>query len=98
MIVNRLTEQQKQKCITLYQEGELSTQEIMDIVGIRSTQTIYRVLAQAGIELQRPSDTRKASISFDEEAWSVIERKKPRNLSKFVCKAIKGYYKKTQNP
>ncbi len=87
-----ITEQQKQQCIALYKEGECSIREIMKRTGIGSSQSVYRILEKAGVTLQRPNDTRRASITFDEEAWRIIERKQPRNLSKFVCKAIKQTY------
>ena len=87
-----ITEQQKQQCIALYKQGECSIRDIMKQTGIGSSQSVYRILERAGVELQRPSDTRRASITFDEEAWRIIERKQPRNLSKFVCKAIKQTY------
>lgn len=87
-----ITEQQRQQCITLYKQGECSIKEIMKQTDIGSSQSVYRILSKAGVTLQRPNETHRASITFDEDAWRIIERKQPRNLSKFVCKAIKKTY------
>lgn len=86
--------ERKELCIELYKAGDLSVKEIMARTGIRSSQSVYRIITEAGLALQRGNVAHKASITFDEETWQIIERKQPRNLSKFVCKAIKQTYKR----
>lgn len=80
---------QRTMCVKLYRQGKVSIKEIMERTGIRSEQTVYRILDSEGIPRQRRDAVHKSSITFDEETWQVIRRMKPRNLSKFVCEAIK---------
>ena len=87
-----IQEGQKQLCIQLYREGNLSIKEIMLRTGIRSSQSVFRIVTKAGIPLRRRYVARKASITFDEGTWRIIEQEKPGNLSKFICEAVKGAY------
>ncbi len=80
---------QRTLCIKLYKQGNISIKEILKQTGIRSEQTVYRILDSEGIPRQRRDAVHKSSITFDEKTWSIIERKKPRNLSKFVCDSIR---------
>ena len=90
-----IREFQKKECIRLYEEGVLTIKEIMAETGIRSEQTIYRILDAAGIPRRpaRPTEWR-AAISFDKETVEIIDDIRPRNLSAWVCKIIKEVYKK----
>lgn len=84
---------QKAKCIQLYKEGILTIKEIMSQTGIRSEQTIYRILDAACIPRRpaRPTEYR-ATISFDKDTAEIIDKVHPRNLSTWVCKMIKEAY------
>lgn len=86
---------QKDECIRLYQEGILTIKEIMAETGIRSEQTVYRILDAAGIPRRpaRPAECRM-TISFDKETADIIDEIRPRNLSAWVCKMIKEAYTK----
>ena len=90
-----IKEHQKKECIRLYKEGILTIKEIMVETGIRSEQTIYRILDAACIPRRpaRPTEWR-AAISFDKETVEIIDDIRPRNLSAWVCKTIKEVYKK----
>ena len=88
---------QRTMCVKLYRQGKVSIKEIMERTGIRSEQTVYRILDSEGIPRQRRDAVHKSSITFDEETWQVIRRMKPRNLSKFVCEAIKKAKKKKKD-
>lgn len=90
-----IKEHQKKECIRLYKEGILTIKEIMVETGIRSEQTIYRILDAACIPRRpaRPTEWR-AAISFDKETVEIIDDIRPRNLSAWVCKIIKEVYKK----
>lgn len=85
---------QKEECIRLYQEGVLTIKEIMAETGIRSEQTIYRILDAAGVPRRpvRPTEWR-TSISFDNETSDIIDEVRPRNLSAWVCTMIKKAHK-----
>lgn len=82
--------EQQQMCERLYKEGNHKIKEIMSITGIRSEQTIYRILDAAGIP-RRPtrSTVMKATISFDKETVDIINVANPKNLSEWVCNKIK---------
>lgn len=84
---------QKAKCIKLYKEGLLTIKKIMAETGIRSEQTIYRILDEAGIPRRpvRPTEYR-ATISFDKDTAEIIDKVHPCNLSTWVCKMIKEAY------
>lgn len=86
---------QKDECIRLYQEDVLTIKEIMEETGIRSEQTVYRILDAAGIP-RRPSRSTewRAAISFDKETSDIIDEVRPRNLSAWVCRMIKEAYNK----
>lgn len=84
-----ITEEQKGLCLQLYKEGSISIKEIMRRTGIGSEQSVYRIVDDAGLPRQRRSSARKASISFDEDTWAIIERHRPKTLSQFVCEAIR---------
>ena len=86
---------QRDECIRLYQEGVLTIKEIMAETGIRSEQTVYRILDAAGIPRRpsRPTEWR-AAISFDKETSDIIDEVRPRNLSAWVCRMIKEAYNK----
>lgn len=90
-----IKEYQKKECIRLYKEGILTIKEIMVETGIRSEQTIYRILDAACIPRRpaRPTEWR-AAISFDKETVEIIDDIRPRNLSAWVCEIIKEVYKK----
>lgn len=85
-----IKESQRKECVRLYQEGLLTIKEIMADTGIRSEQTIYRILDAAGIPRRpaRPTEW-KATISFDRETSDIIDEARPRNLSKWVCEMIR---------
>lgn len=84
-----ITEEQKRTCLQLYKEGNVSIKEILKQTGIGSEQSVYRIVDEAGLPRQRRNSVRKASISFDEDTWAIIERHQPRKLSQFVCEAIR---------
>ena len=79
----------------MYREGILTIKEIMAETGIRSEQTIYRILDEAGIPRRPTRQTGwRATISFDKEISDIIDEVRPRNLSAWVCKMIKESYKR----
>lgn len=84
-----ITDEQKRLCIQLYKEGAVSIKEILKQTGIGSEQSVYRIVDEAGLPRLRRNSAHKASISFDEETWAIIERHQPRKLSQFVCDSIK---------
>lgn len=84
---------QKDECIKLYKQGALTIKEIMAETGIRSEQTVYRILDAAGVPRKpvRPTEWR-ATISFDADTSAIIDDVRPKNLSEWICEIIKDYY------
>lgn len=89
-----LSIEQIQACERLYREGNHTIKQIMQETGIRSEQTVYRVLDAAGIP-RRPNRriALRATISFDEEAAKIINEVNPKNMSEWVCDIVKKYNK-----
>ena len=85
-----IIEDKRKECIRLYNEGEYTVKEIMELTGIRSAQTLYRILDNAGVK-RRPRQAYVRKIVFDEESAAYIARVKPRNLSAWICRLIKQH-------
>lgn len=77
--------------LTLYAKQKYSIADIMRLTDIKSTQTIYRILAKHGIKKQRrEKQTRVISVCLDEKTDEILRAIKPRNISDFVCNLIKN--------
>lgn len=60
------------------------------MTGIRSEQTIYRILDAAGVPRRPTRETAmKATISFDKQTFEIIDKVRPKNLSEWICNLIK---------
>ena len=90
-----ITTDQQLLCEKLYKQGKLTIKQIMAETGIRSEQTIYRILDAANIP-RRPNRATvlKKTISFDRETAKILEKHAEGNMSKWICDLIKKYYKK----
>lgn len=84
-----IRDNQREECVRLYQEGRHTIRQIMSLTGIRSEQTIYRILDEHGVP-RRPKRpvSMSATISFDEETAAIIDQAAPLNLSEWVCRMI----------
>lgn len=82
--------EQQEYCIKLYKSGRYKIKEIMSMTGIRSEQTIYRILDAAGVPRRPTRETAmKATISFDKQTFEIIDKVRPKNLSEWICNLIK---------
>lgn len=88
-----LREQQRKQCLRLYDEGLLTIKEIMATTGIKSEQTIYRILDEAKIPRRPMKDIIRKSIAFDKETVDIITKAHPRKLSPWICETIKKAYR-----
>lgn len=85
-----ITQEQTESVIRLYRARKLSIKQIMRETGVRSEQTVYRILDESGVpRYERRATVKKATISFDGAAWALIQARNPRNLSLFICNLIK---------
>lgn len=90
----KITSEQADQVVSLYESGRYSIKEILSITGISSSQTIYRILSARNEEKKsRPVGMRK-TIAFDIEATEIIHRENPRNLSGWISRLVKEAYKK----
>lgn len=87
--------EQEQEVIRLYRGRKHSIKQIMAQTGVRSEQTIYRILSANNVpKLKMRKPTRRISVGLDEEAEGIIRKARPRNLSEFVSEMIKRGYGK----
>lgn len=86
------TDDVREKCAKLYKQG-LPIKDIMQQTGLRSTQTVYRILREGKIPARNTDKKggKVITVSLDKEAVRIIKLKKPQNLSNFVCAAIHAY-------
>lgn len=90
-----ITTDQQLLCEKLYKQGKLTIKQIMAETGIRSEQTIYRILDASNIP-RRPnrSTVLKKTISFDSDTAKILEKHAEGNLSQWICDLIKKNYNK----
>lgn len=87
--------EQEQEVIRLYRGRKNSIKQIMAQTGVRSEQTIYRILSANNVPKQNMrKPTRRISVGLDEEAERIIRKARPRNISEFVSEMIKRGYGK----
>lgn len=85
-----ITVEQIEAVVRLYVARKHSIKQIMKETGVRSEQTIYRILDESGVpRYERRATVKKATISFDGASWDLIQARSPRNLSLFICNLIK---------
>lgn len=84
---------QEEEVVRLYRAQKHTVKQIMALTGVRSEQTVYRILDERNIpRLKIRKPIRKISICLDYETDEILKRAKPKNVSEWVCKMIvKGY-------
>lgn len=85
------TDDVREKCARLYKRG-LSIKEIMQMTGLKSSRTVYKILKENDIPLNKEEGKKNISVTLDKETLRIIEREKPRNVSRFICRAVKKSY------
>ena len=91
-----ITLEQEDKVIALYQKN-IAIKEIMRLTGIKSEQTIYRLLDENEIP-RRPKVkcVAKVLVSLEEDVAQILEKQV--NLSYYVNKAVRYFNKHTNAP
>lgn len=90
-----ISKEQEQEVIRLYRGRKNSIKQIMAQTGVRSEQTIYRILSANNVPKQKTrKPTRRISVGLDEEAERIIRKARPSNISEFVSEMIKRGYGK----
>jgi hypothetical protein len=89
----RITLEQEEEAVRLYRSHKYSIKDILAKTGIKSEQTLYRIMYEREIPMMRRNGTGKVSLLVDNEVAAIIEEAKPHNLSEFLCELIKiGYW------
>ena len=83
----------------LYRSQRYKIKDIMKMSGVRSEQTIYRILDAADVpRLKSKAPARKLSVTIDDEVLTLIEQDNPINLSRWICEKIKDGYRHKMTP
>lgn len=88
-----INSKQKEEVVRLYREQAHTVKQIMALTGVRSEQTVYRILDEQNIpRLKIRKPIRKISICLDEKTNEILKLAHPKNISEWVCKMIiRGY-------
>lgn len=79
---------QEKQMIQLYLSGK-KIKEIMTITGIRSEQTIYRLLDENNIPRRPKIESKKVSFTATKEVLSILQDKE--DISMFINNAIMAF-------
>lgn len=81
--------EQEELVCKLYKAKKHTIKQIIKETGVRSEQTIYRILDENNIPRRPKRETvMKATISFDKKTAGIIKKENPPNLSEWVCNKI----------
>lgn len=81
-------EQEEMVC-KLYKAKKHTIKQIIKETGVRSEQTIYRILDENNIPRRPKRGTvMKATISFDKKTADIIKKENPPNLSGWICDKV----------
>ena len=88
--MKRITLKQEEDVIRLYRSEKYTIKQICEMTGVLSEQTIYRILRERNIPKRNIRFiTKKVSVSLDHETDLILDKIKPKNLSKYICDIIK---------
>lgn len=85
-----ITLDQESRVLSLYKQG-ISIKEIIKETGVRSEQTIYRILDSNGVP-RRPKvrGVRKVFVTIEEDVAAILD--KEQSVSLYVNEAIRFYH------
>ena len=85
----RITLQQEEEVVRLYKTKQYAIREIMKRTGVKSEQTIYRILSDYNIPMIRRKSVSKISVNLDEETAQILKKANPKNVSEWISNCIK---------
>ena len=88
----RITLEQEEEAVCLYRSHKYSIKDILEKTGIKSEQTLYRILISRDIPTMLRKATARISLRADKEVSEIVEKEKPRNISEYLCYLIKKGY------
>lgn len=89
----RISLEQEEEAVSLYRSHKYSIKEILEKTGIKSEQTLYRILISRDIPTMLRKATARISLRADKEVSEIVERENPRNISEYLCYLIREGYK-----
>ena len=89
----RITLKQEEEAVFLYRSHKYSIKDILEKTGIKSEQTLYRILGSRGIPQMLRKATARISLRADAEVSEIVAKEKPRNISEYLCYLIREGYK-----
>lgn len=89
----RITLKQEEEAVRLYRSHKHSIRDILDKTGIKSEQTLYRILISRDIPQMLRKATARISLRADKEVSEIVAKEKPRNISEYLCYLIREGYK-----
>ncbi|MBS6328004.1 MAG: hypothetical protein KH425_00150 [Prevotella bivia] len=93
-----ITLEQQEEVVRLYQSHLLTIKQIMMVSGVKSEQTIYRILDDYRIPRREKRQAEmRLCISVDEYTAYIIDKAAPINISKWICEQIKENYKRKKD-
>lgn len=85
-----ITIEQEEDVVRLYRSEKYTIKQICKMTNVLSEQTIYRILKERNIPKRNIRNiTKKVSVSLDYETELILDKIKPKNLSKYICDIIK---------
>lgn len=88
----RISLEQEEEAVRLYRSHQCSIKDILAKTGIKSEQTLYRILISRDIPQMLRKATARISLRADKEVSEIVEKEKPRNISEYLCYLIKKGY------
>lgn len=89
----RISLEQEEEAVSLYRSHKYSIKDILEKTGIKSEQTLYRILNSRDIPQLLRKATARISLRADKEVSEIVERENPRNISEYLCYLIREGYK-----
>ena len=80
--------EQEEEVVRLYRSEKYTIKQICEMTGVASEQTIYRILRERNIPKRK---IRRITVSLDHETELILDKVKPKNLSKYICEIIKKH-------
>lgn len=86
---------QENDIIELYQQGDVSLKEIMRQIGIRSSDTIYRLLDEREIPRRNKLEGVPKSFYIEKDVLEILNKQS--NISRYVNEAVRYYYESAKS-
>lgn len=87
-----LSPYQESKVLELYQQSDISLKEIMRQTGIKSPDTIYRLLDEKNIPRRHGLEGTQKSFYIEKDVLDILNQQS--NASRYVNEAVRYYHQR----